>query len=98
MWLALLLPVAQSAATWHAYSHFGADKVQRNDDPRSSHSASCDLCLAGAAIGSAGLPTTPGALPAPPARDALPSVAVVTRWVPPSTTGYLSRAPPLSRS
>ena len=89
LWLALLLPVAQAAATWHALSHIGRDASSEVDGKLARHVSHCDLCLTAAAVTGGALPGTPPSVPHPAARHqaplALPALA------------YLSRAPPLFR-
>jgi hypothetical protein len=61
-WLALLLPVAQAAATWHGYSHGQAETSGRDQGKQAPHTAQCDLCLVWQA-----LPTLAYLSRAPPA-------------------------------
>jgi hypothetical protein len=95
LWLALLLPLAQSAATWHVLSHSVAAQVEDNSGPKAIGQDPCDLCLSAAAVlgGATRLATSPWFLAggliqapfgAPPERPA-PAPAHV----------YQSRAPPL---
>lgn len=94
IWLALWLPVAQAAASWHAYSHAAADAVGRGGDKQAPHAAHCDLCLAAAAIGDGAPVGAPPQLPAPDARHQRPGLAVADLWPAPTTPSYQSRAPP----
>lgn len=95
VWLALLLPIAQSAAAWHAYSHV-ASAAARDDGGATHASAHCDLCLTAAAAGAPGLPGAAPtfALPTPLAPqvpdDAVPAAPHGGR------AAYRSRAPPPS--
>lgn len=93
VWLALLLPIAQSAAAWHAFSHVAPAAAQ--DDGSPAH-APCELCLAAAAVGGPGLPgTTPSF--AVPAQAAHPLPERSTPTVPGGgRAAYRSRAPPAS--
>ena len=99
LWLVLLLPLAQTAATLHVLSHARSDlagdggKVDAKQAIKHVH---CELCLTGAAlIGAA----PPAALPYLPPSVALhePPLAVLTSvWFTPTVPAYESRAPPFS--
>ena len=60
LWLVLLvLPLAQTAAACHVYSHTGKLVAGTLDYSKSKHSAGashCDLCLAGSVVHGGGLP------------------------------------------
>ncbi len=92
LWLALLLPLAQLAAGQHRLSHALADGT--NPAKQAAHLASCDLCLAAAAVGSAA--TAPAiALPAlPPLRHAAPQAQRPVQRAALPSAHYLIRAPP----
>ena len=95
LWLALLLPLAQGAAAWHALSHARAD-LAGEADGKALHAAHCDLCLTASALAT-GAPTGPSAsMPGPTARHAPPPPppAGVVSAVP--TPSYRSRAPPFA--
>ena len=110
MWLALLLPLAQSAGQWHGLSHYtteagaadltrqtGGQTGGRTDGQAAGHALGCDLCLAGAALDSGSLLSTlPGVL-LPSAHHAAPLAAGLGVWLPPLARAYLSRAPPAPR-
>jgi hypothetical protein len=100
LWLMLLLPAAQVAASWHALSHAGTNAPSGAPDPRHApHVAPCDLCLTGAAIDSGGAPLAPTLLPAVAGvRQALPQTALVTVRAASAAHAYLSRAPPIASS
>ena len=94
MWLALLLPVAQLAVSWHGLSHARAE-LNRSDvgSPAAAH---CDLCLSAAALDGGGLlAATPG-LPLATARQALPGWTLSATRLPALVLAYRSRAPPRS--
>ncbi|MFO1337287.1 MAG: hypothetical protein U1F53_03485 [Burkholderiaceae bacterium] len=76
LWLALVLPLAQSAAAWHALSHVRAPVAAGDEDQPATHAAAqCDLCLAaGALAGGAPAAAAPG-LPASSAVEARPTWA-----------------------
>lgn len=106
MWLALLLPLAQSAAQWHGLSHWAteagaADLTRqtggRTDGQAAGHALGCDLCLAGAALDSGSLLSTLPGLLLPTVRHAAPLAAGLGVWLPPLARAYLSRAPPAPR-
>jgi hypothetical protein len=93
VWLALLLPLAQSAAAWHAISHVAP--AAAHDDGGPAH-APCDLCLTAAAASGPGLPGSAPSFAAPAhLADALPEHAapVVPHG---GRAAYRSRAPPPS--
>ena len=94
VWLALLLPVAQSAAVWHGYSHVLRSAGSHDDDKRSLPAAHCDQCLAAASVGGGALPGSPPVLPIAPARHERPRGAASIPWLASTTPAYLSRAPP----
>ncbi|MBI3368370.1 MAG: hypothetical protein HY021_07970 [Burkholderiales bacterium] len=94
VWLALLVPAAQSAATWHAFSHASAETSAPGDDPSSPALSNCDLCLTAAAIGAGGLLAAPSQPPPSAARHALEPAALVGVWPSRPALAYLSRAPP----
>jgi len=93
LWLALLLPLAQSAAAAHSVSHPQERAGQRQDETAAADGA-CALCLMGAAMSSGGAVASVPAWPAPsgaealPAASAVPVAALTPHWA------HLSRAPP----
>jgi len=93
LWLALLLPLAQTAANWHILSHANSEPANALDDQQAVHQAHCELCLSAAAlIGGAPLvsPATPALRVLAQAFSAeLQGVA----WTP-AAHAYESRAPP----
>ena len=97
LWLALLLPMAQAAATWHALSHIGIDTSGEVDGKQAQHASHCDLCLTAAAVTGGALPGTPPSLPLLAARHQAPQAAFASLWLALPTLAYLSRAPPLSK-
>ncbi len=92
LWLALLLPLAQFAAGQHRLAHALADGA--NPAKQAAHLATCELCLAAAAVGSAA--TAPVvALPSlPPLRHAVPQSDRPALRLAPLERHYLIRAPP----
>lgn len=98
LWLALLLPLAQSAAMSHGYSHAGrSPSGQRDTEPALQLQLShCDLCLAAAALGGGGLAAAGiGRFP-PEGPGAVPREPVASVWQRPAPLAYRSRAPPIS--
>lgn len=59
LWLALLLPVAQTAGAAHVYSHLQDIGSSRGGDPDVGHVQHCPICPVAAAIGVGGLPSAP---------------------------------------
>jgi hypothetical protein len=100
LWLALLLPLAQAAAAWHAVSHavphtaVGSSERPASDTKPALHPVHCDLCLTAAALGGGALPTAPLGLVHPAARHQAPRATPDSPWLPPVTRAYHSRAPP----
>jgi hypothetical protein len=93
VWLALLLPFAQSAAAWHAYSH-SVPGTSRDDGTTAAHAAQCELCLIAAAAGG---PALPGSTPILPARVETRAPCPQAEIVAPASRpalAYCSRAPP----
>jgi hypothetical protein len=95
LWLALLMPLSQSMATWHGYSHAPSRAAEHGDDAHAAHGTHCDLCLSAAALGAGALlSAVPGLLPlagtalVPQARPRSPRLAS-------PAPAYRSRAPPL---
>jgi len=97
LWLALLLPLAQTAAAWHAYSHVREVVRLHEVDAQAPHAALCDLCLTAAAAGGGALPGSPPALTFAVIGHDLPQPAAVGVWQAPVSRAYRSRAPPAPR-
>jgi hypothetical protein len=95
LWLAMLLPLAQTAAAWHEVSHAAARVADQDGDQKAVHAAACGLCLASAAVHGTGMA---------PASPVVPHPAL-SQWQQARTgpagastaplLGYLSRAPPV---
>ena len=98
LWLALLLPMAQAAANWHAYSHTGREaRTDTRGEPASKqapHLSHCDLCLTAAAVTGGALPVAPTALAIPALRHPAPQAAIPSARLALTVLAYLSRAPP----
>lgn len=94
LWLVLLLPVAQVAASWHVLSHVNSQPLPENDNRQAIHHAQCDLCLSAAALVSGAPPVSEAAAPTSPAlHQAVLTVAPTVLWRL-ATPAYHSRAPP----
>lgn len=97
LWLAMLLPLAQAAANWHAMSHAAATATgsEPDSDSKALHASSCALCLSAAVVSSGALPSEPPGLVLLASSLAAPQAAVqgvhhATDW-----PAYRSRAPPV---
>ena len=102
LWLALLLPLAQAAAAWHAVSHTAVGSVPgsaeraASDHKQALHAVHCDLCLTAAALGGGALPSAQQWLVHPAARHQAPQALPGSPWLPLLTRAYHSRAPPFA--
>jgi len=96
MWFALLLPIAQAAATWHTVSHTAQAVAESGDlhDKQAPDAAHCDLCLTAAAIHGGALPSAPVLFALSSAPHEAPPVAFAGVWPGSPTRIYQSRAPP----
>ena len=95
LWLALLLPLAQTAAAWHELSHAAARVADPDSEQKALHSAACGLCLASAAVQAGGMAV---AVLQVPSADQAPSLHTDARTAAEQgapVLGYQSRAPPL---
>jgi hypothetical protein len=96
VWLALLLPMAQSATAWHGYSHMDLAGSGLQDGKQSPHAAHCDLCLTAAAVASGALVGGESKLLVLATHHELPREAASNVWLALPTPAYRSRAPPLA--
>jgi hypothetical protein len=94
-WLALLLPIAQSVALWHGFSHATATSSSPDRDEHGAHAGHCNLCLSAASVLGGVLLGDLTCLSQEAARFSLPQAALGSVWLAPAYTAYLSRAPPL---
>lgn len=95
IWLALLLPVAQSVAAWHGASHALSDESVQDDDRTAVHSAEhCDLCLTAASLGGSAPAADRPTLVLHTGAQSTPIDAPTSVWLAPTLTAYSSRAPP----
>ncbi len=95
LWLVLLLPLAQTAASWHLVSHLPTNQLTQNADPKALQQDDCSLCTSAAAlIGGAPLASAP-ALAHTLGQHAAPIAASTGIATTPAAIAYDSRAPPL---
>ena len=94
LWLALLLPLAQTAANWHVLSHVNSGQASEPDEQQTIHQAHCELCLSAASlIGGAPLASLPSLFHPRAMAEVL--AADLRGVISTSTTrAYESRAPP----
>jgi len=94
---ALLLPIAQAAASWHLLSHVHAQLSDQPVGHLATHDDSCDLCLTAVALTGASIPGASASMAptmAPTGTMAIGHFAV--RYASPQRP-YESRAPPFAR-
>lgn len=96
LWLVLLLPVAQVAASWHALSHAETDASATRNPRHALHLTHCDLCLTAAAIDGGTPLVEPPSLSPEVTRHERPRTTPVSFWVASPASAYLSRAPPIA--
>lgn len=94
LWLAMLLPLAQLAANWHAQSHWDTERTSSSKDMLAT--AHCGICLSAAAVTGGGATSTPLAIAHPAPRQPAVPFAEGPRWSAPLLRAYESRAPPLT--
>lgn len=96
LWLVLLLPMGQTAATWHVLSHVHSSQAAEEDGQQGIHQDHCDLCLSAATlIGGAPLAYVSDA-PQASGRIEVPLVALHGLFSTAPPQAYNSRAPPFS--
>ncbi len=99
LWLLLLLPVAQTAATMHVYNHGLAQETEESHELGGklalSH-AHCGICLTAAALIGGAPPAEPLALSQSTALYEVPNAKSGSAWSFPFFPAYESRAPPLA--
>ena len=96
LWVALLLPISQSSAAWHAVSHSATEASARHDPKASLHPSHCDLCLIAAAVTGGALASAAPSMQLSAARHRAPQGRFASVWLAPPTRVYRSRAPPFS--
>ena len=99
LWLVLLLPIAQTAATLHVLSHamldLAGDGSAIDGKPAIDH-AHCELCLTAAALNGAAPPAAAPCLPRLAVILDLPRTVSAGVWFTATVAAYKSRAPPFS--
>jgi hypothetical protein len=94
LWLVLLLPIAQTAATWHVLSHLHSAQAEEDNRRQATPLDHCDLCLSAAAlIGGAPLVSSTH-LPEASALHEAPLVQRRGIVLTAPARAYESRAPP----
>jgi hypothetical protein len=94
--LALLLPLAQLAGAWHAYSHHGTQTSQRGHDGQEPQADHCAMCLTVADVNGGGWVPASFCVPDLSARHALPRQRAPAGVEARVALGYRSRAPPVT--
>jgi hypothetical protein len=94
LWLALLLPLAQAAANWHAQSHWDTERTSQSNGKHALAGDRCDLCLTAAGLTGGTATSTPFALPERPPRQAVPVFRQAGALFAHLSLAYRSRAPP----
>lgn len=96
LWLALLLPLGQSASVWHLSSHAAAEAAAGVDgpDPASPHAGHCAWCPVASAAALGGLDGAPAPLATLPGRAPQVAAALHRAVLAPVPPHYRSRAPP----
>jgi hypothetical protein len=94
LWIALFLPIAQAAASWHAMSHVSLEAASEPDGRQALHLSHCDLCLAGAALTGAASLGEPDSPAHSVARFGRPQHGAADLWHASPALAYRSRAPP----
>lgn len=96
LWLVLLLPMGQTAATWHVLSHTDSGQTDSDDGKQGVHQDHCDLCFSAATlIGGAPLVASSGSSLAE-GRVEAPLLELHGILPTAPTLAYNSRAPPIS--
>ena len=96
LWLLLLLPMAQTAATLHGYAHGLADDTNQVNDKQALFHGPCDICLIAAALIGGAPPAEPPALSQLAAPYEVPNANSSSVWISPFFSAYEGRAPPLA--
>jgi hypothetical protein len=96
LWLALLLPMGQLLATWHALSHANSEARGEVNGKQALHLSHCDLCLTAAAVAGGAMAVAPPSLPHAVVRHQAPQRAFESVWLESPARAYRSRAPPFA--
>jgi len=92
----LLMPLAQTAASWHLISHVHAQSSEKRDDSSVNLADYCDLCQTAAATMGGVLATQSVAHFAAPAPLETPQFPSRSAVLPQPWQPYASRAPPFA--
>jgi hypothetical protein len=95
LWLAMLLPLAQIAASWHAQSHWDTERSSSSRGKDALAGTHCGICLSAAAVTGGGAASTPLVIAHAPPRQPDAQTPQRARWSAPLLRAYQSRAPPL---
>lgn len=93
LWLALLIPVAQTLATSHALSHSQLETIGEGGN-KGLHTTLCGLCLSATSLSNAAPAGSPLLLPEWIARHEAPPVNSNRVAFSVTARAYESRAPP----
>jgi hypothetical protein len=93
LWLALLLPLGQTAAAWHELSH-AATRAGDDSEQKALDTVVCGLCLASAAVQSGGMACATPVVPHPTLEPWLEARSGTAAAPTAPALGYQSRAPP----
>lgn len=94
LWLALLLPLAHTAAACHAATHAMGDAQRDSQHAPASLAAPCDLCLMAAGLADGAAPSSASEVAAQPAASAPQWTAPLRQPSLPLALAYRSQAPP----
>lgn len=96
LWLALLLPLGQSASVWHLSGHAVAEAGAGVDgsDPAGPHADHCAWCPVASAAALGALAGAPAPLAWLPGRAPQVAAAAPQAWLASVPLHYRSRAPP----
>lgn len=96
LWLALLLPLAQGVANWHAQSHWDTERSSSFKGKDTLAGAHCGVCLSAAAVTGGGAASTPLAIAHPAPRLPAAQLPDGPRGSAALVRAYQSRAPPFA--
>ena len=99
LWLLLLLPMAQTAATLHGYAHGLASEPEGTYKVDGKHAfphGPCGICLIAAAFVGGAPPAEPPALSQSTALYQAPNANSGSVWISPIFPAYEGRAPPVA--
>ena len=94
LWLAMLLPLAQAVAGWHAQAHWNSERAGRFDEQHGAPGKLCDICVIAAAVTGGAAAASAAPIPQPATQHAPPTAHADGTWHAPVLAAYQSRAPP----